>query len=228
MENAKSFLCMLQSVDAFFPIGAFTLSNGLEDYVVRERIQTGSQLRAYLKGFMNIFPYNDLGILSLAYRHYQDEAYLMELDAYACAIKSAREVRVGSSRMCSRYIKAREAMKDLGKELLWYKDQIAKGNASGSHPVALGIYGAETHLEQNYMLIMYGYSVLSAIVNNTVKLVPLSQLEGQRILYESLEMLEILAQRAMHVEIEDLGVSGAAYEIHCMNHEQLYSRQYMS
>lgn len=228
MKNLKGFLSIMQSVDAFFPIGAFTLSNGLEDYVVRESIQTSEDLRKYLKGFMQIFPYNDLGLLSLAYRNYQDEEYLLKLDAYACAMKSAKEVRIGSSRMCSRYVKAREAMKDCGKELTWYKQQIQQGNATGSHPIALGIYGAETRLEQSYLLTMYGYSVLSAVVNNAVKLVPLSQLDGQRILYEQLEALEELAERAMQTELDDIGVSGAAYEIHCMNHEQLYSRQYMS
>lgn len=224
----KKFLSIMQSVDAFFPIGAFTLSNGLEDYVVRERIQTGEDLRAYLRGFVQVFPYNDLGVLSLAYRNYREEDYLLQLDGYACATKSAKEVRLGSSRMCSRYIKAREAMQDCGAELMWYKAQIQCGKAVGSYPVALGIYGAEAGVEQDYLLTMYGYSILSAIVNNTVKLVPLSQLEGQRILYEQLDILEDLAERAMQIEPEDIGVSGAAYEIHCMNHEQLYSRQYMS
>lgn len=228
MSNLKSFLSIMQSVDSFFPIGAFTLSNGLEDYVVRERIQTSVDLQMYLKGFLQLFPYNDLGVLSLAYRNYKDKDYLLQLDGYACAMKSAKEVRIGSSRMCSRYIKAREAMWDCGEELGWYREQMQRGNVVGSHPVALGIYGAAAGLEQTYLLTMYGYSVLSGIVNNAVKLVPLRQLDGQRILYGSLEILESLAERAMQIEIDDLGISGAAYEIHCMNHEQLYSRQYMS
>ena len=48
MENS-SFLKLLQSVDAFFPIGAFTLSNGLEDYVVRDRIRSEKELSEYLE-----------------------------------------------------------------------------------------------------------------------------------------------------------------------------------
>lgn len=228
MKNLKSFLSIMQSVDAFFPIGAFTLSNGLEDYVVRDRVRTSEDLKKYLQGFMQIFPYNDLGVLSLAYRHYKDRKFMLELDGIACAMKGAREVRTGSSRMCSRYVKAREAMQDCNEELAWYSEQIKKGNAFGSHPVALGIYGASTGLDQSYLLTMYAYSVLSAIVNNAVKLVPLSQLDGQRVLYEKLEELEILAEHAMKTKPEELGVSGTAYEIHCMNHEQLYSRQYMS
>lgn len=78
------------------------------------------------------------------------------------------------------------------------------------------------------MLSMYGYSILSAIVNNGVKLVPLSQMDGQRVLFQALEGLENAVVRALHVKTEELGISGSAFEIHCMDHEQLYSRQYMS
>lgn len=52
MNNAVAFLNILQSVDAFFPVGAFTLSNGLEDYVIGERLTGSDELRQYLKGFM--------------------------------------------------------------------------------------------------------------------------------------------------------------------------------
>ena len=59
MREQKNLLRMMQSVDAFFPIGAFTLSNGLEDYVIRERITSTQELREYLEGFLQIFHYND-------------------------------------------------------------------------------------------------------------------------------------------------------------------------
>ena len=228
MKFEKSFLYMLQSVDAFFPIGAFTRSNGLEDYVLRDRIGTADDLREYLRGFLQIFPYNDLGILSLAFRHHSEKDFLLELDGIGTAMKGASEVRMGCIRMCSRYIKAREAMGDCQGMLSWYWQQMRLKKASGLHPLVLGIYGAESGMEQDVLLLMYGYSILSAIVNNTVKLVPLSQMEGQKVLYESLAALEAVALKAEQVELEDLGISGGAYEIHCMNHEQLYSRQYMS
>lgn len=228
MKNQKNLLYMLQSVDAFFPIGAFTLSNGLENYVAEERITSIEELQEYLNGFLQIFPYNDLGIAALAYRYEKQPERLLELDALANAMKSAREVRNGSSKMCSRYLKAREAMQDCQGTLKWYAKKIKEKEATGFHPIALGIYSASIGMEEEDMLSMYGYSVLSAIVNNGVKLVPLSQLEGQRILFQSMEKLEKAVQQAMQVKPEELGVSGCAFEIHCMKHEYLYSRQYMS
>ena len=227
-RNDPDFLKLMQSVDAFFPIGAFTLSNGLEDYVLRERIGTAEELSFYIKGFLEIFPYSDLGLLSLAYRNAGMEQELLKLDHLAGAMKSAKEVRVGSIRMCSRYVKAREAMGDCTGRLSWYAEEIRNRRAFGFQPIALGIYAAELEFPLEDLLVMYGYSILSAIVNNAVKLVPLSQLAGQRVLFSCFNDLRAAAKKAVEVETELLGVSGTAYEIHCMNHEHLYSRQYMS
>lgn len=222
------FLALLQSVDAFFPVGAFTLSNGLEDYVLSERLRDEEALPTYLRGFLQSFPYGDLGLLSLAYRNAGNREELRTLDHLAAAMKAAKEVRTGSIRMGSRYLKAREAIGDVTEGLAWYRDEIRGKRAYGFHPIALGIYAAEIGYAEEELLAMYGYSVLSAIVNNAVKLVPLSQLSGQRILYEAFDGLKEAAQAALHVTSEQLGVSGAAYEIHCMRHEKLYSRLYMS
>lgn len=228
MNSEKSFLRMLQSVDAFFPIGAFTLSNGLEDYVLRDRITSSADLKAYMQGFLQIFPYNDLGLLALSYENAEEKKKILELDNLANAMKTSKEVRVGSSRMCSRYLKAREAMQDCSGILQWYQEKIKTREATGFHPIALGIYAEEIGMEEDTLLYMYAYSVLSAIVNNAVKLVPLSQMEGQRILFESMESLEQVVKQVRQIGPKDLGISGSAYEIHCMNHEHLYSRQYMS
>ncbi len=223
-----SLLKMMQSVDAFFPVGAFTLSNGLEDYVIVEKIHSIEGLREYLEGFLQVFPYQDLGIAALAYRYGKDRNMLLRLDELANAIKCAREVRTGCIRMCSRYLKAREAMSDCGGKLKWYREKIKNKEAAGFHPIAIGIYASSMGMEIEEMLSMYGYSVISAIVNNGVKLVPLSQMEGQKVLFQMLEGLEKAVERAGNVAMEELGVSGSAFEIHCMNHEYLYSRQYMS
>ena len=75
---------------------------------------------------------------------------------------------------------------------------------------------------------MYGYGTISAIVNNAVKLVPLSQMEGQRILHGCFEVLEQCVKKTLGVTTDELGVSAVANDIHCMRHERLYTRQYMS
>lgn len=234
MQNSK-LLKMLQSVDAFFPIGAFTMSNGLEDYVMRNCLNSHQELEIYIESFLELFSYQDLGLMHFAYIYSDDKKKLIELDNIAGAMKSAKEVRHGSIRMCQRFIKARMAMNDCTVGLDGYFELIKAKKASGFHSIALGIYcGDICSQEQEKIkyekrfLNMYGYSVISAIVNNAVKLVPLSQMEGQRILFESLEKLEMAVDKAVCISEDELGASGALFEMHCMKHEKLYSRQYMS
>ena len=79
-------------------------------------------------------------------------------------------------------------------------------------------------IELSEGLAVYGYSICSAIVTNCVKLVPLSQLAGQKILGESFELISSASEKALF----DIGISGAGFDLRAMQHERLYSRQYMS
>lgn len=220
MDNEIGFMRIMQSVDAFFPIGAFTLSNGLEDYVLEDWIKSSDDLEAYITGFLHSFAYQDLGIMHLAYANSEDKEYIRSLDETVGAIKIPQEVRNGSLRMGKRFVKALEKMGGNEIDISWYNN--------GFHPIALGIYGKKCGIDEEQLLIMYGYGTLSAIVNNAVKLVPLSQMDGQRVLHDSFENLQKAVKRAFDITLDEIGVSAAANEIHCMRHERLYTRQYMS
>ena len=106
MDNMIGFMKIMQSVDAFFPIGAFTLSNGLESYVLEDWIRTPEDLKQYLDGFLHTFCYQDLGLMHLAYEHADDKEFIAKLDELAGAMKIPMEVRMGSSRMGKRFVKA--------------------------------------------------------------------------------------------------------------------------
>ena len=220
MNNKIGFMKIMQSVDAFFPIGAFTLSNGLESYVLEDWIRTPEDLKQYLDGFLHTFCYQDLGLMHLAYEHADDKEFIAQLHELAGAMKIPMEVRIGSSRMGKRFVKALERMDDKAPLVEWYKD--------GFHPIALGIYASSCGIDEEQLLTMYGYGTISAIVNNAVKLVPLSQMEGQRILHGCFPVLEQCVKKTLDVTIDALGVSAVANDIHCMRHERLYTRQYMS
>lgn len=223
-----TFLKMMQTVDAFFPIGAFTLSNGLEDFVVRDCLKSPKDLEDYLDGFLQTLPYQDLGLISLAYDNADDMQKIVELDEIAAALKPAKEVRLGSIRMATRFSKARKSMNDCNGPFLTYAKLIEEKKCKGFHPLALGIYGKTIGMDKELLMLMYGYSIISAIVNNAVKLVPLSQMDGQNVLFSKFEELENAVKKAESVDEELLGITGSSFDLHCMLHEKLYSRQYMS
>ena len=57
-------LYMLQICDSLFPIGAFTLSNGLETFVQRGMIAAPEDLQRYLADYLAIAPYQELGAMA--------------------------------------------------------------------------------------------------------------------------------------------------------------------
>ena len=123
----------------------------------------------------------------------------------------------------------------------WHNIQAKKGKADAARGKIFTKLGRELLIatkEGGYMrdngielsegLAVYGYSICSAIVTNCVKLVPLSQLAGQKILGESFELISSASEKALFTDINDIGISGSGFDLRAMQHERLYSRQYMS
>lgn len=224
----NNLLLMLQSIDAFFPVGTFTLSNGLETYVQQGKIKNECDLEQYLCCFLETFPFNDLGLMFHAYNSANDANKISMIDNIATAIKIPKEIRAGSNKTGIRLLKA---IKHIGNDcpsLNLYQDIIKNGKAKGYHSVALGLYANDINMDINQALEMYTYSTCSAIVNNSVKLVPLSQMGGQKVLSKTITSIDRVIEAAKNTEITDLGRASMTYDILCMQHEKLYYRLYIS
>lgn len=222
----EGFLKMLQSTDPYFPTGAFTLSNGLETYVQKGIVHDFKTMREYALSFLENASYNELAFMYHACRCKTDEE-IIRLDALSAASRSAAEVRRGMKRMCASFLRLHEGI-GTGGALMRYKAMIDSGRCIGSYPVALGIYCSQTGADVRRALVMYGYSLLSALAVNGVKLIPLGQSDGQRVIAESLGAVEAAVKTAMETDYEELGISGGGFELRAVQHEGLYTRLYMS
>lgn len=220
-------LYMLQICDSLFPIGAFTLSNGLETFVQRGLIDAAEPLGQYLTDYLAVAPYQELGAMALAMQNAEDEAAWVGLDRLYTALRAPMEVRQGSAKLCMRLLKAAAQIAPL-PILETYRTHIRQGDCTGQHPIAVGLFAAGHGVNAQEALTIYGYSLLSAMTAHAAKCVPLRQLEAQRVLREHLPALLQAVQSAMAITQEDLGASGAAFDILSMQHETLYSRLYMS
>lgn len=225
--DVSVMLQMMQVCDSLFPIGAFTMSNGLETFVLKGKLHTEAQLKSYIDSYFSILPYNDLGTMMLAYTHSEDTAYLKELDTYSFCLKIPREVRQGSQKLCSRFLKICKDFENLYR-LEEYQKWIQEKQCYGSHALAMGLYAKEVGAEIEQAAAVYVYSLLSAMVTNAVKTIPLSQMTGQQILHQKLADIHTCIRQAKEVKMSDLGIGGTEFDIEAMNHETLYSRMYMS
>lgn len=223
MDKFAGTLPFVQAMDAFFPIGAYTMSNGMETYVQQNKVKDAASLEELLKDYLSILTYTELGFAAHAAAGEEIEL----LDGLCGASKAAKEAREGSRKLCSRFLKAQAAIREY-ESLKRYQEKILEGRCQGWYCIAVGLFLKEIEIPIEEGLLLWGYNQLSTMVNHGVKLVPLRQLEGQKVLYEMFPLLEQAVKKAMQSKTADLGACGTGYELACMEHETLECRMYLS
>jgi len=222
-----SLFNMLQVCDSLFPVGSYTLSGGLETFVQQEKLRTSEDLLQYLKSYLTLLPYQDLGAAILAYQCQDDKKMLLQLDALYSALRVSAEMRKGSEKLCRRFLKIINQMHNFSN-VRRYEQLIKTKVCNGHYAIAVGLFIASNEVEIKEAAAIYAYSLVSTIVTNAVKTVPLSQMDGQQVLNESFALIKTAVEKALNITVNDLGIGGTEFEIAAMNHETLYSRLYMS
>ncbi|MGN1119920.1 MAG: urease accessory protein UreF [Oscillospiraceae bacterium] len=221
--NNTGFIFVMQALDSLFPIGAFTLSNGMETYTHKEIVKNKESLEKFLSAFIYTLPTNDLGFAAKA----ATGENVTMLDEICTAAKSPYELRIGSEKLCKRFIKTEKSLDEYAR-IEKYAEMISSGECFGHHSIAIGLFIADTDTDVRTGLQMYCYSLLSSMVNHAVKLVPLSQLDGQAALNNSMKLIPAAVEKALHIPTDELGISGFGFDLRSMEHEKLYSRIYIS
>ncbi|MDR0838427.1 MAG: hypothetical protein LBN99_02150 [Oscillospiraceae bacterium] len=219
----SELLPLLQVFDPLFPVGAYTLSNGLETYTQKGLVRDRASLADYLASLLAVLPYGDLGLAA----HAALGGDVAGLDAICDAMKAPKELRDGSAHLGSRFIKAVAPLYSC-PALAAYGELVRAGVCVGHYPVAAGLFIRDAGADTARGLEIYCYSLLAAAVNHAAKLVPLRQNDAQGALADAAARISDAVARALHTEIDELGVSGAGFELRAMQHESLYTRLYAS
>ncbi len=213
---------LLQLNDSTFPIGSYTLSWGLETFVQQKIIFDGSSALAYLKSdIKSNFLTNELLPVKLAYEYAEKDNWkkVYEIDEIYNASKNAKEIRLGSKKITARFFKT------VG---LWQNEKSEMLSAIKHFPIIYGSHCALRKIKKENALLTFLYSQFSARVTTLVKLIPLSQNEGQKILHSLFENFEEILSDVNGLNEKDLCRSCPSGEIRGMQHEFLYTRLYIS
>lgn len=225
------YFLLLQINDALFPIGSYTQSYGLETYVQQEKVRDTATAEALLLAQLrHNIPYCELLPLKIGYELAKkgDISTLMTLEQLSKVARVPREMREASLKLGNRFVRTVEGLPvrfDM-RDFLEYKN-ACKGIGL-SYPVAYGVYCGVAEMEIEEVLSSFLYSQVSAYVTNCVKLVPLSQTEGQKMLCRVQEEFTFLVEKTLALGWEDLFLSSPMFDLRSMQHERLYSRLYMS
>ena len=227
---AGKLLRLLHLCDPALPIGGFSHSYGLETYVQQGVVHDKDTAAQFINQQLsqNIC-FTDAAFVSLAYDAATTDNFekIMELDEHCTALKISREVRQGSNKLGIRLLKIFNNKDEhaLSNKYL----QSTKGRkSSGHYSIAFGLLAAEMFIDKTDTLTGFFYNAAAGFVVNCVKLIPLGQQDGQSILMSFFPLIDTLVESCSQPDENRIGICCPAFDIRCMQHEQLYSRLYMS
>lgn len=225
-----NLLALLQLCDTALPIGAFSFSNGLETYTQRGLITDAAALQEWLATLLrHAGQGGHLLPVALAYRATTtaDWPQLERLDQLLTAMKHVRELRDASGKMGLGLLRlARQVWPGPALEHLAALRQ--QGRLAGHHAVVLGVLGHALGITERTTVEAAGYQWLSGMIGAALRLLPLGQTAGQRILSALLLQLPAIADDIDHQGWDDLGSAAPEFDIRAMQHETLHSRLFQS
>ncbi len=98
----------------------------------------------------------------------------------------------------------------------------------GHYAIAFAMYAHAQQINYKDALSAFYYNSLNGIVTNCAKLVPISQMDAQQILFQMQPLISELVEKQPGMPEELLGNCCVAQDIRCMQHEKLYTRIYIS
>lgn len=227
---SPSLLSLLQLSDPALPIGGYAHSAGLETFVQQGIINNSSRAKEYVTAMLSrSLSYTDAAFVSLAWdaAGEEDLEELLKLDEECTAVKLPMEIRQASQKLGTRLIKIFHPLCPQ-KLTADFRETVAAQKTTGNYPVVFGMYAAALKIEKREMLTGFYYNAAAGMLTNCVKLIPLGQQDGQELLFSLQPLILELVEKTMEPDEDLLGLCCTGFDIASMQHEQLYSRLYMS
>ena len=226
---------LLQITDQFFPTGGYAFSHALETYIAEGIVHDQVSCHRLLENLCwhTIGPC-DLVFCAHAYRlaagadtAHDTLAALVESDHLLVAYKMPRELRQESQHTGQAFLRAAMALEPASLVQAFWA-QVQHGSTPGHHALVFGLVAQHLGLDMDSTLLAYLYTVLTGLVAAALRLVPLGQSDGQRLLHELAPLgLDLIAQYG-ELQPEDAWSATPGLDIRSMQHERLYSRLYRS
>ena len=227
--DTRSLLNGLRFVDSFFPSGGYGFSSGLEAAVQGGAVRNAEELSRYV-------------VESLTTGIGEREAVAVGLAHDACisgsleialkadreleAMKLGRESRTASRQMGRQVIRLAENQQARPPLIEDYLVAVEAEQAPGHLAVSFGLTLAAAGWSKEDSIAAFLYQVATGFVAAAMKLMPIGQREGQRLLESWLEVIERVSHNATHQRV--LQSWSPVQDIYAMRHSRLESRLFRS
>jgi urease accessory protein len=227
MNNSARLTRLLQLASPALPVGAFSYSQGLESAVEAAIVHDAASAQQWIGDFLELSVARmEAPILLRLHRAWsgRDYAAVDCWNRFFIASREAAELRAETLQMGYSLVRL---LVDLGGA---HAAAFARLQAleEVAFPTAFSCAAASWEIEPGQAAVAYLWAWLENQAMAAVKVVPLGQTDGQRILLALGERVPAVVERAEAARDEDIGGFAPGLAILASQHETQYSRLFRS
>ena len=196
-----------------FPTGAYAYSHGLEWAVECGDIGDETALGDWLS---DVLAHGSARNDAILLRHAHRGGDLARLNDFATAIASSRERRAETLDQGTAFIAAAAA---------WHPPELPERVA---YPIAVGALAARHGIDEDATTTGYVQGFATNLISAAVRLVPLGQSAGLRVLAELEQIILTVVNETRTATLDDIGGCAFRADIAAMHHETQYTRLFRS
>jgi len=222
--TSASLMRLLQLVSPALPVGAYAYSQGLENAVDEQWVINEETAYDWMQGLLlNSLAKTDLPIISrllLAWGNEQHNDVIYWND-YLCALRETAELEAEDLQMG-------QALKRLLMDLDLDQAEELMRVRPCCYATAFSFACTKWSISQDDASLAYTYSWVENQIAAAIKLIPLGQTAGQRLIERLMPVVEEAVKNAQSISDDLIGSSLPAMSMASSLHETQYSRLFRS
>jgi urease accessory protein len=210
-----------------FPVGAFSYSSGIEWAVEAGDIKDAATLHSWLAVMLSEGGgFCDAVLFAHAHRAViaDDDKALRDVAELAAAFAPSKERHLETTAQGNAFVEATRAA--------WPCDALDRlktiWDGAIAYPVAVAVAAAGHNIALESALAAYLQAVAANWVSAGVRLVPLGQTDGQRVLAALEPAVAATVARALAAGLDDIGSAAFRADLASARHETQYTRLFRS
>lgn len=230
MTSIPELMRALQFGDSMLPVGAFSFSNGLESAVQEHIVHDLATLRQFVKTAAEQAATCDGIALLEAHRGAQakDLSRVITADQAVYCRKLNEEMRTMTVRMGRKLAEmALQVLPDPPLVSDWLA-AIKVNGSSGTYPVAQALVFSALGLTEEDTFAVQQYGVASMMLGAALRLMKISYLDTQSILFEINQSAQAAYQRVAKVQLDDMSTFSPVLDILAATHVKSRIRMFMN
>ncbi len=227
MPNSPALYRLMAWLSPAYPVGGFSYSSGIEWAVETGDIKDAESLRAWLAAMLSEGGgYCDAVLFAHAHRaiESEDDQTLRDIAELAAALAPTKERHLETTAQGNAFVEATRAAWPCAA-----LDRLKETwDGPVAYPVAVAVAAAGHGVACEAALPAFLQALAANWVSAGVRLIPLGQTDGQRVVAALEPVVAQTAQRAAAAKLDDIGSAVFRADLASARHETQYTRLFRS